>query len=152
MEVRINDAEAGHRIADLAFTNFVPNHDVCFSSHREDGTFLGGVILTDFTGAAMTIHDGSVNEHWCTRDLLWLTFHYPFVQLGCKSLVGLTPRHNAHALAFAMKVGFEIETVIRDCLPGGDDLVVTRMWRDKCRWLKLKPRTLACNHSLIGVR
>jgi hypothetical protein len=122
---------------------------VSFSTHRADGTYLGGNILKDYTGVSMAIHDGSVSEHWLTRDLLWITFHYPFVQLGCTSLIGYTPSYNTVALSLALKVGFELETRIKDCLPGGGDLVVTRMWRDRCRWLKLKPRSLADRQALI---
>lgn len=151
MKLLVNDQHAGSRIAELANCRYVHGSDVCFSTHRSDGTFLGGTILTDYTGAAMTLHEGSVSEHWLTRDMLWVTFHYPFVQLGCRSVIGTTPRSNTHALAFALKIGFEIETMIRDCLPGGDDMVITRMWRDRCKWLRIKPRMLRDGAQMMGV-
>lgn len=144
--LRINDAVAGQMVAELAGTTFDERYNISFSTHHSgSGNFLGGVILKDFSGASAWLHEGSIDPHWMTRDLLWMTFHYPFEQLGMKSLIGGTPRSNTNALAFCLKVGFEYETAIKDCLPGGDDLIITRMWREKCRWLKLRPRGWADN-------
>jgi RimJ/RimL family protein N-acetyltransferase len=148
--ISINETEDGERIAQLAGCHFTPSLDVCFASYSNDGEFMGGVILTDYNGSSIMIHDGSVSGHWLTRDMLWIIFHYPFIQLGCRSIIGMTPRSNAHALRFALKTGFEYETTIRDCLPGGDDFVVIRMWRDRCRWLKLKPRGFSCGDMVMG--
>lgn len=142
MEIRFNDPAAGDRIAELAGCAFTLGREVCFSSHRADGAFLGGFILTGYTGASMTIHIGSTTEKWGCPDLLWVAFHYPFVQLGCTSLIGPVPDYNTDTLAFALKMGFELETAIRGCFPGGGNMLITRMWREKCKWLHIQPRRL----------
>lgn len=146
--IRFNDPVAGARVAEMAQAPY-GSGDVAISNHRDDGTLLGGVVLTNHTGASFFIHQAAHDPRWLTRDMLWAIFHYPFVQCGCRSLIGMTPSENAQALAVAMKVGFEVETVIRDCLPGGEHLIVTRMWRDKCRWLNWKPKSLICNQSMM---
>lgn len=148
MFVLTNSPSAGDRIAELAKCGYHHGRDVCFSSHRDDGAFLGGVVLTDCTGAVLTMHAGAVSERWLARDLLWIMFHFPFVQLGVRSVIAPVARTNAHAMSFVSKVGFELDTVIKDVFPGGDDMMVMRMWREKCRWLALTPRTLRCNLTM----
>jgi RimJ/RimL family protein N-acetyltransferase len=147
--IRFNEIEAGHLVAQTAGTVYVPGHHVAVTRHRDaDGALLGGVILSDYTGVAFTLHEAGFVPNWMSRDLLWATFHYAFVQLGCTSMIGTTPSHNTDALNLALRVGFEVETTIKDCLPGGGSLIITRMWRDKCRWLKVKPRSLVCNQTM----
>ena len=151
MKIVANDPVAAHRIAESAGVHYRPGHDVSFVSCRSDGTLLGGVILNEYTGTTMHIHAGSFSEHWMIRDLLWLMFHYPFVQLNVRSLIAPVRRGNTHAMSFVGKVGFDLETVIRDYYPGGDDLMIMRMWADKCRWLSLKPREISFNQASLGV-
>lgn len=145
--IRFNDRDAGQHIAELSGIVLGPA-DVPISRHKPDGTFMGGVILTCYTGAAFFMHQGARDSRWLNRDMLWAIFHYPFVQCGCTSIIGMTPSYNVGALSIALKAGFELETTIKDCLPGGENLIVTRMWRDKCRWLDWTPRTLVCNQSV----
>jgi hypothetical protein len=101
----------------------------------------GGVVFYGHTGPAIWIHVAARDEKWITPDMLWCTFHYPFVQLGCAYLYGLLESANEYTLNFDLKLGFEVQAVLPGLFASGPGLVIC-MERDKCRWLKLKPRRL----------
>ena len=69
--------------------------------------------------------------------MLWITFDYPFNQLGVKKLIGQVPSSNLKALEFDKKLGFKEEARISDVFPDGD-LIVLSMRREDCRWLKIR--------------
>lgn len=100
-----------------------------------NGKIVGGVAYDGYNGANINIHvasDGS--KRWINREFLWFVFYYPFVQLGCKRVTGVVPSYNKAAIQFDEKVGFELETTLKDAHPQGD-LLIYKMTPDKCRWL-----------------
>lgn len=102
---------------------------------KRNGQIVGGVVFDGYNGANINIHvasDGS--RSWVNRDLLWYVFYYPFVELGCKRVTGVVPSYNEGAIRFDEKVGFELETTLKDAHPKGD-LLIYKMTPDKCRWL-----------------
>lgn len=127
------------QISKAARIHFNPACDVCISRSHDD-KLLGGVIFQQFTGASITIHVAAFDPHWINPDMLWITFHYPFEQLKVKKIFGQVPQDNSRALEFDRKLGFKVETIIRDVYPDGD-MVLLSMYREDCRWLKLKPRS-----------
>ena len=141
MTIHINDHYHGDRIAKASGVVFNPAGDVVIS-HSRQGELTGGMLYNNFTGASINIHIAGFDPRWGDRDLVWVGFDYPFNQLGCRKVFGQVPASNEQALEFDLKLGFKIETVIRDVFPDGD-LVVVSMSKDDCRWLKLKPRNVA---------
>lgn len=123
--------------------NVLPNaaYDVCIS-RSEHGRLLGGVIYTNYTGASITMHVAGFVDHWINRDMLWVCFHYPFMQLNCNKLFGQVPAWNVKALEFDKHLGFREEAVIKDVYPEGD-MILLSMLKHECRWLRLKPRGIA---------
>jgi len=123
--------------------NVLPNraYDTCISRSK-DGRLLGGVIYTNYTGASITMHTAGFDPAWVNRDMLWVCFHYPFVQLKCNKLFGQVPAWNVKALEFDLHLGFKEECIIRDVYPEGD-MILLSMRKEDCRWLKLRPRTIA---------
>jgi RimJ/RimL family protein N-acetyltransferase len=136
----INDMEHGERIARLAGVIFNPRaHQVV--SRMRGGELLGGVIFTDYTRASITVHMAGFMKNWANRDLIWCVFHYAFNQLGVGKVFGQVPASNEESMRNTLKLGFSVETRVKDVFVDGD-LVVVSMYRDQCRWLKLKPRGL----------
>lgn len=135
----MNDAEAGHQVAALLDGVFTPGRDACFSSHDGSGGFRGGVILTGYTGEIMEVQAAASHRRWLCRDLLWITCHYPLVQLGCSSLIARVASGNAHCQEILRALGFVYITSIPEALPGGEDIEIHRLWRSSCRWLGLTP-------------
>ena len=138
--IEFGNVAHGHAVAQAAGGKFSP--DVAsVISRSERGVLLGGIVYEGYTGASVCMHVASFAPLWVNRDLLWVSFDYPFTQMGCKLVLGEVASTNPKALAFDLNLGFKLEATIRDAVPGGDLLILT-MRRDDCRWLKIKPRTL----------
>jgi RimJ/RimL family protein N-acetyltransferase len=105
----------------------------------EGERLLGGSVYQNYTGSngSIGIHVASFAPRWINPELIFQTFHYPFVQLGCRKLFGTVPAKNTAALKFDLKLGFEIEQTIKDVYPD-DDMLLVSMLRDNCRWLGIK--------------
>jgi RimJ/RimL family protein N-acetyltransferase len=123
----------GRTLARASGCSYNPESNVVFSREK-DGKLLGGVIFQAYNGASIVIQVASFDPHWLDRDMLWMSFHYPFDQLGVRKLFTQTPSNNLKALDFNRKLGFKdearIEGVFRDA-----DLVIRSMRREDCRWL-----------------
>jgi RimJ/RimL family protein N-acetyltransferase len=134
------DNTYGPKIARAAGTYFNPECDIAISRVEND-QLLGGVIFTNYTGASIGIHVAGFHPRWLSRDMLWVIFNYSFIQLNCKTVFGQVPVTNSKALEFDKKIGFNEVARIADVFPDGD-LILLRMRREDCRWLKLTPQHL----------
>ena len=132
-----NNHQAAGLIAKQASIAYNPVMDVCIA-RIEDDRLLGGVIFQMFNGVSAVIHVAAVTKKWINRDMLWVTFHYPFVQLGLSKLIGLVKSTNAEAIKFDTALGFIEECRIKDAVPFGDMLIMT-MTKQQCRFLGLRP-------------
>lgn len=139
--IEFNNAKHGERIAAAAGTTFNPFVDVSIAAVTQQGNLLGGVVFTGYTQASIGMHAAAFDRRWASIDMLWVTFHYPFVQLNCKKIFAQVPASNSKALEFDKKLGFKEEARIKDVFPDGD-LVVLAMLREDCKWLGIKPRLL----------
>lgn len=143
--ILVGNPEHGHTIARHAGSVFNPAVDVVIA-RVHDGEFRGGVIYNNYTGASINLHVYGVDPNWVNRDMLWIAFHYPFVQLGCKKVFAQVPANNTRSLDFELKLGFKIEARIADVFPD-EDLIVVSMRREECRWLGLRPSGVICNQE-----
>ncbi|HEY5970705.1 MAG TPA: GNAT family protein [Pseudoxanthomonas sp.] len=139
-----NDPEHGDAIALAAGTFFVPKIDISIGRER-DGTLLGGVVFNNFTDESIEIHSAAFNDHWVNRDLIFVTFDYPFNQLGVKRLFGRVAEHNLRAIRFNTKLGFKPVARIEGVYRHGIACIVMRMDREDCRFLGVKPRSIKSN-------
>jgi hypothetical protein len=137
--------EFGNKMHGLAITakaETLFNRDVDSTiSRSEDSSLLGGVVFSDFTQESIAIHVAGFRPGWLNRDMLWVMFHYPFVQLKVKKLFGFIKSSNTKTLDFASNIGFKEETRIRGVYSYAD-IVVLVMERETCRWLSIKPRDI----------
>jgi hypothetical protein len=122
--------------------NCVTDHVVAV--HR-DGRCVGGVVFTGYLGSAITLNMAGSEDNWATRDFLWMVFHYAFVQLGCRKVMGLVSAANTRALSVDIRLGFRIVARLEDMFPDGSDMLVLVMERAECKWLKLTPRYYRSN-------
>jgi hypothetical protein len=139
--INFNNPLHAELIAKAAGANLNRDMDQCIS-RSEDDVLLGGTIFTDYTGRSICAHMAGFVDHWINRDLLWVTFHYPFIQLKCEKIIGFLPIANQSALEFDRKLGFKEEAIIQDVYPQGD-MVIVSMRKEDCKWLNLKPKTIA---------
>jgi RimJ/RimL family protein N-acetyltransferase len=103
------------------------------------GELLAGVWFDQFNGANMNMHVAArPNRRWMTREFLYAAFSYPFERCGVKRVTGLVDASNTDARRFDEHLGFELEATLKDGCPNGD-LLVYRMMKNDCKWLRLKP-------------
>ena len=138
----------GHAIAGAVRAHFNPACDVVIA-RTEGMRLLGGVIYQGYTGVSIRAHVAGFYQHWINRDLLWVCFYYPFNQLKCNVMFGEVPSNNKKALAFDRKLGFKDYARIEGVFPDAD-LIVLRMTREECRWLRITPRSIASSDGQQG--
>ncbi len=138
--IRFNDKSDGEKISTAAQLAYNPSTDVCIA-RVEDGELWGGVVYQGYTGASISIHMAGFNPRWVNKDMIWVAFHYPFVQLGCKKLFGQVGLHNQKALELDLRLGFKEEARIADVYPEGD-MVLLSMRLEDCKWLSIKPTNI----------
>jgi RimJ/RimL family protein N-acetyltransferase len=146
--IEFGNVAHAERIASEAGISFNPVTDITIA-RSENGELLGGVIFKDYTGRSITIHVAAFNPRWINPDMLWITFHYPFEQLGVQKIFGQVCVKNSRALEFDRKLGFKEEAIIRDVYPDGD-MILLGMYRDDCRFLKMQPRAFAMKEPSHG--
>jgi RimJ/RimL family protein N-acetyltransferase len=143
-QIIFNDPADGQAIAECAGTSFNPKSGISICRHRGYER-VGGVIFSHYTGESIAIHSGSWDPHWINRDILFVTFDYPFNQLGVKRIFGQVPETNLHAQEFNVKLGFKYVARIEGVFPHNVACMVMCMERAECRFLKLKPRGIYSN-------
>lgn len=138
-EIKINAPGAGKWIMDRVEGAFMEGRDSSITTHNEDGMIRGGFAFCDYLGASMTVHMAGGDEKWCSKDLLWMAFHYVFVQLGCRKIIAPVASNNYHALSIDLRGGWKLEGIIRDAYPDAHMMLLT-MTRDTCPWLGIIPQ------------
>lgn len=135
--IEFGNINHGLAIACAAGTLIDLGNDVIISHTRND-KLLGGVVYYDFTGKTVAIHVAGFDPGWLSRDLLWVTFHYAFVQLKCASIFAEIRSRNIKTIAFVKRIGFSEEVIIPEVFPE-DDLVIYRLREAECKWHRIKP-------------
>ncbi len=130
-----NDPEHARAIARAAGCVFNPELDHIICNVQND-RLLGGVIFTGYTGVSMALHCAGFTPRWFNRDMCWITFYYPFVQLGVRKITAAIPSGNHKSLLFTRKLGFVEEARIADMFPNDGALVFVSMTPEQCRWLE----------------
>jgi L-amino acid N-acyltransferase YncA len=97
-------------------------------------------VFTGYLGSTITLHMAGVEDNWATRDFLWMVFHYAFVQLGCRKVLGLVAANNHRARSIDTRLGFREAARIYDVYPDGAALLILEMDKMACKWLKLVPK------------
>jgi len=138
-DIRINEPGAGEWVMEQLHAHFTPKWDNSFTSHDGD-RILGGFVLTHFLGNSVTVHMAAQDKRWCSRDLLWLTFHYGFEQLGCHKMLTPLPSDRHDIIAMDMRAGWGLEAVVRDAYKPGVHMLILGMTKATCPWLKHEPR------------
>lgn len=113
---------------------------------EEDGELIAGVVFNMYTGPSISMHVAAVpGKRWMTKDFLWRSFAYPFLQLKCNRVTGLVRVDNLDAQRFDEHLGFKREGLIRRACTDGTDMILYGMIREECRWLGVKNGTVAYN-------
>lgn len=109
-----------------------------------DSWFLGGVVVTGFTGVSAELHAFGRGRNWMTRDFLAVVPHYLFRQLGCERVFGRVEQANTRALRLFGNFGFRVMASLPGMFASGAGVVVC-LERSGCRWLSIAPRNFQSN-------
>lgn len=102
------------------------------------GALVGGFAWSQYTGETVQAHFVGVSHHWMNREIVRLSFTYPFLQLGVKVVLAFIPAHRRVARDVALSMGFIEQGVI----PKVDIHMLTLVREDCERWLALPSRGL----------
>jgi RimJ/RimL family protein N-acetyltransferase len=92
---------------------------------------------SDWNGVTVMMHCASGRKNWLSREFLWFSFYYPFVQLGVRKIISPVESGNEICRRFIEHIGFSLEATLKDCSPEGDLLLYT-LSRENCRWPSLR--------------
>ncbi len=111
-----------------------------------NGIANGAVMYTNYR--VNTIEMACAGEPgWMTRAHIVGLFKYPFIQLGCWTVVILVKRRNEVARDFNERLGFKMLGVIENGLGRSEDSIVYTMSRPQCRWLPPLPASHQSNFN-----
>lgn len=79
----------------------------------------------------MKVVPGHMSPAFCRE-----VFSYIFQSCGRGLAIGSTPAHNRSALRFAAAMGFEPKHWIRDGWAIGEDIVISELRKEKCKFLR----------------
>lgn len=108
--------------------------DFCALGRVVDGNLVGVVGYCGFTGTSCEMHMAG-EPGWMTREFIFRTFYYPFVQLGLLMVIGRVTGGNTRALDIDRRLGFKERLHLPEAHPDGGIHILT-MHRDDCRWIK----------------
>ena len=132
---RNRDKELGMWISEKVDVDYLDGNP-CFGTEK-DGKLVGAVMLSDWNGSNINIHQRMESHYAITRDLLFVTFNYVFTYLKARRLSGAVIGNNAKAIALNLHLGFELDGVFKDLFPGPNGTVTHFvMWPEKCRYLR----------------
>lgn len=123
----------GEWVADQLGCKWI-KHAQCIGLER-DGKLVAGVIYENYNGFSVNMHIAFKAR--LTREFLWIIYHYPFVQLGLKKIIGFVESGNIACTKIAPKHGFILEHTIKDA-GRNCDINVWTMTKDQCRFLGIK--------------
>lgn len=102
---------------------------------ESDDKLVAGVVYSDFNGNNIFAGIAGDGKRWLTPDFLFFMFYYPFGQLKVKRVSACVEQTNIVSQQFLVKLGFELEAVLKRAGKTGD-LLVYRMFREDCRYLE----------------
>lgn len=100
----------------------------------DNGQLYGGVVYGNYRGHDIEMMAAG-EKGWVRPLNIRATFHYPFIELGCRRITAVASRRNKKARKFIERVGFKFEGIMRQARADGQDAFVFGMLRDECRWI-----------------
>ena len=101
------------------------------------GKLIAAVVYEDFTKRSIEAHIAADGKGWLTPDYLGAIFRYPFRQLKVHRIICKIPASNAPSIKLCESFGFTREGLIREALPGDEDLLIYGMLDRECPHLEV---------------
>ncbi len=98
------------------------------------GRPMGAVLYSNFRGHSIEMVAAG-EAGWLTRATIQAAFAYPFIQLGCWTVLTMVSRSNAASRELQRRLGFTELCAIRTGAGKSEDIILYGMTRDKCLWI-----------------
>ena len=98
-----------------------------------DAGLIGGLVFENYTGRCVTVHIALDEGGFSAKRLIAAGAEYAFDQLGVEKMLALIKSSNLKSIKLVGKIGFTLETVVKDVFDDGDMLVM-KMVRDECKY------------------
>ena len=107
-----------------------------------DGEIVAAIVFQDANAYNVMMHvAANTSKRWITRDLIYYTFAYPFLQMKVNRVTGWVSSKNETAVRFDEKLGFQREATLRGAGEHGEDVYLYTMFKEDCKWLNtITPR------------
>lgn len=96
------------------------------------GQLIGGVVYHNYMPAVgnMELSFAATSPRWLTRSIICGLLSYPFEQLQCRRVTGVTPRRATSARRFLDQFGFKREGCVRWGF-GDDHAIISGLLREE---------------------
>lgn len=102
-----------------------------------DGLSLAAVVAYNgFTGRSCFMHSAIDDPSAVSRTFVRAIFEYPFVQCKLVEVLALVDSANTRALDIDKRCGFKEVYRVEDSGLEGKDLILLRLRKSECRWLR----------------
>lgn len=146
--IEFGNVDHGIRIMTAMSAKFSPNGMTVISRSEQDD-LRGGVVYENYTGKGGTcvVHFAGFHDNWINRDLLWVGFHYPFVQMECNSIFAQVKSRNWNSRNVVAAMGYKEVILLPNVYPD-DDMILYRLYKEDCKYLDIKPKNVSYGRML----
>jgi RimJ/RimL family protein N-acetyltransferase len=106
-----------------------------FGLLNKDEKLIAGIIFNGFTHPNIMMH---ISAERITPGFIATAMHYAFVKLDCKRITGVIEKENKDACRFAVKLGMQLEGIMRDATIRDDLCIYGLLKANAQKWIKPK--------------
>ena len=144
-QIRIDAPGAGDWVMKRAQGFFIQGRDHSITMHNDLDDVVGGFVIVKYLGHSAAIRMAGEDGNWCSRELLWMVFHYAFNQLHCGKLLAPVKSDMYDVISMDLRAGWQLEATLRDMFEDGTHLLILSMTKDTCPWLNHTPTKWRAN-------
>ena len=103
---------------------------------ERDGKFIAATCLVNCNGANVYIQ-ARIEPHGLNRDLIYMTFYHAFMVMGVRRISSTIIGDNIKSGKLTAHFGFQLEGVLHRIMPNGDNMYLSVLWPENCRYLEV---------------
>jgi hypothetical protein len=110
---------------------------VGFGVFTEDGSFVAGVVVSNYRGSDCEVSMAAETANWAKKGIMRIIFEYIFYRTNCTRCTCVVPNKtpSKRTRRFLEGVGFVLEGNMRRAYDGETDALIYGLLRQECRFL-----------------
>lgn len=136
MRYRTGDVSIGHWVAQRTGEEWHDGKGATLGFYNQNDEIVSGFVFYEYNGRTVWL-GLAADDSFASPEAFNMVADYVFRQLGCEWCRCKVAATNDVCVRLTESVGFELETVLKDSHPMGDENIY-RMHRDRCAWLNLE--------------